>query len=134
MTPTRSLLSGQMLLTAWLPTVLFTVLHYATGPELHWLHDILRRMYYLPIILAAFSCGRRGGMLLTVVVALAYSPHAFTHLMHMDPAHTLEKVLELVLYLVVGGVSGIAVSKSMVGMKETLACAHWPPAPCRGGR
>ena len=100
-----------MLLMAWLPTVLFTVLHYASGPDLHWLHDILRRLYYIPIILAAFSCGLRGGLLLAVVVAVAYGPHAFTHLMHMDPAHTLEKVLELVLYLVVGGVSGLLVDR-----------------------
>lgn len=109
--PARSLLSGNMLLAAWLPTALFSILHYSTSVEVHWMHDILRRMYYLPIILAAFSCGLRGGMLLAVVVAVIYAPHAFTHLVHIDPAHTLEKVLEMVLYLVVGGVSGMLVDR-----------------------
>jgi len=106
-----SLLSVRMLLIAWLPAALITLAHYATGPHLHWLHDVLRRLYYLPILFAAFSHGLRGGMLLAVAVAAAYSPHAFTHLMQIDPAHTLEKVLELLLYLVVGGVAGLLVDR-----------------------
>jgi signal transduction histidine kinase len=100
-----------MLALAWFPLVLFTVLHYSTGMEFHWMHDILRRMYYLPIILASFFCGLRGGLVLAVSVAIAYSPHAFTHLVQMDPAHTLEKVLELLLYLVVGSVTGLLVDR-----------------------
>lgn len=108
---TGKVLSIHLLVTAWLPAVLITVLHYATGPELHWLHDILRRLYYLPILFAAFAAGLRGGILMALVVALAYSPHAFTHLIQIDPAHTLEKVLELLLYLVVGGVAGLLVDR-----------------------
>ena len=107
-----------MLLWAWLPTILFTVCHYASSPHLHWLHDVLRRMYYLPILLAAFACGLRGGLLLAIVVTLAYSPHAFTHWLHMDPARTLEKVLEVVLYLVVGGVSGMLVDRERRRQRE----------------
>ena len=121
--PVRGLLSGHMLLVAWLPIVLFTVLHYVSGSHLHWLHDILRRMYYLPIILAAFSCGLGGGVVAGVVVGLAYGPHGFTHLIRMVPAHTLEKVLELVLYLVVGGVSGMLVDRErrrQAQLSETL--------------
>ena len=117
------LLSRHMLLWAWLPTVLITALHFASAPDAVWQHDILRRMYYLPIILAAFSCGLRGGGLLAVVVALAYAPHAFTHLAHMDPAHTLEKALELVLYLVVGGVSGVLVDREQSRQRELTATA-----------
>jgi signal transduction histidine kinase len=100
-----------MLVLAWLPMVLFTVLHYSTGVEFHWMHDILRRMYYLPIILASFLCGLRGGLVLAMSVAIAYSPHAFTHLVQIDPADTLEKVLELLLYLVVGSVTGLLVDR-----------------------
>ncbi len=107
----RCLVSRYMLALAWFPLVLFTVLHYSTGMEFHWMHDILRRMYYLPIILASFFCGLRGGLVLAVSVAIAYSPHAFTHLVQMDPAHTLEKVLELLLYLVVGSVTGLLVDR-----------------------
>ena len=100
-----------MWLLVWLPTAVITTLHYATGPELHWLHDVLRRLYYLPILLAAFNSGLRGGLVAALLVAVAYAPHAFTHLAHQDPANTLEKVLEMVLYLVVGGVSGTLVDR-----------------------
>lgn len=106
-----SLFSTRILLIAWLPAALVTLAHYVTGPELHWLHDVLRRLYYLPILFAAFSHGLRGGLLMSLAVAAAYSPHAFTHLMHRDPAHTLEKALELLLYLVVGAVAGILVDR-----------------------
>ena len=117
----RELLSPHLLLTAWLPALAITVLHYITGPEYHWLHDVLRRLYYLPILFAAFSCGLRGGLVLAALVSVAYSPHAFTHLMHMDPAHTLEKSLELLLYFVVGGVAGILVDRERRRRQEATA-------------
>ena len=116
-----SLVSRHLLLTAWLPATVITVLHYITGPEYHWLHDVLRRLYYLPILFGAFSGGLRGGLVLAAVVALAYSPHAFTHLMHMDPAHTLEKVLELMIYFVVGGVAGLLVDRERRRSLEATA-------------
>jgi signal transduction histidine kinase len=114
----RALLSLPMLAAAWLPACAITVLHYATGAEHHWFHDVLRRLYYLPIIIAAFSAGLRGGLSLAAIVALAYSPHAFTHVAHMDPAGTLEKVLELVIYLLVGGVSGLLVDRERARQSE----------------
>lgn len=117
------LIAWQTLLAIWLPTAVITVLHYVTGPELHWFHDVLRRLYYLPILFAAFSYGLRGGLFLAVIVALAYSPHAFTqtHMMHTDPAHTLEKILELLLYLVVGGVAGVLVDRERKRQGELFA-------------
>ncbi len=114
----RALLSRQMLLAAWLPVALVTALHYSTGSEYHWLHDILRRLYYIPIVLGSFAHGLRGGLAVALVVALAYTPHAFTHLMHIDPARTLEKVLELLLYVVVGGVCGLLVDRERARQAE----------------
>ena len=119
----RKVLSLQMWVLVWLPTIAITALHFSTGPELHWLHDVLRRLYYLPILLAAFSTGLRGGLFASLLVAAAYAPHAFTHLAHRDPAVTLEKVLEMVLYLVVGVVSGILVDRErrrQVQLQEAL--------------
>lgn len=118
-----NLIGWQTLLAIWLPTAAITVLHYVTGPELHWFHDVLRRLYYLPIIFAAFSYGLRGGLVLAVIVAVAYSPHAFTatHMMHTDPAHTLEKMLELLLYVVVGGVAGLLVDRERKRQGELFA-------------
>jgi signal transduction histidine kinase len=97
-----------MLWAAWLPVVLIGVFHYATGAHHHWVHDVLRRLYYVPILLAAFSNGVRGGLLIAVVASLTYAPHAFLLMDHsMDPATTLNKVLEILLYNTIGIVAGV---------------------------
>jgi Signal transduction histidine kinase, nitrogen specific len=95
-----------VLLGAWLPVVLITVLHYGLGGHLHWVHDVLRRTYYLPIVVGAVLSGMRGGLGVAAVACLVYLPHAFV-LEHLaDPAAGLEKALEMVIYLGVGGVAG----------------------------
>jgi signal transduction histidine kinase len=94
----------------WLPIVLVSLSHYVTSSDQVWVHDVLRRGYYLPIIIAAGYSGLRGGLAAAVIVSLTYLPHAFGHLghlMHMDPADTLHKALEIVLYNVVGIVAGV---------------------------
>ncbi|MFH1681605.1 MAG: ATP-binding protein [Candidatus Eisenbacteria bacterium] len=95
-----------------------SVLHYATDPSAHRLHDIYRRLYYLPIILAAFAGGIRGGTLAAIAVCVVYWPHAFGHYTH-DPGRPVEKVLEMVLYVVVGAVTGLLVSRE-AATKERL--------------
>ena len=101
--------SPRLWLLVWLPVALIGAVHYATPSHDVWVHNVLRRLYYLPILLAAFHLGVRGGLLTSVVVSLTYAPHAFLHLGHMahsDPAGPLDKALELVLYNVIGLVAG----------------------------
>ncbi|MFH1144663.1 MAG: ATP-binding protein [Candidatus Eisenbacteria bacterium] len=87
-----------------------TALHYLTGAHAHQQHDIYRRLYYLPIILAAFLHGLRGGGIAAVIVCLAYVPHAMGYISH-DPASSMQKILEMVLYLAVGLITGGLVSR-----------------------
>jgi signal transduction histidine kinase len=105
-----------------------TGLHYFTSPHQAHLHDIYRRLYYLPIILAAFLHGLRGGLIAAVVVCLLYAPHAWAgalglhgHLSH-DPATATQKVLEMILYLAVGTVTGSLVSR-LKGTQRRLESA-----------
>jgi len=83
-----------------------TLMHYNTAIHIHAAHGIYRRLYYFPIIVAAFRGGRQAGWWTAVAVCLLYLPHAFG-LIGFDPAPTLEKVLEMVLYLAVGLVTGL---------------------------
>jgi len=87
-----------------------SVLHYVSPVHAPHLHDIYRRLYYLPIILAAFSQGIFGGLVSATVVCLAYIPHAFGHISH-DPASSTQKVLEMILYYAVGLTTGGLVSR-----------------------
>lgn len=102
------LLSIDMLWVAWLPVILIGVFHYATGSHHHWAHDVLRRLYYIPILFAAFSRGLPGGVVIALFASLSYVPHAF-FLMHgsVDPGTTLNKILEIILYNVIGVVAGV---------------------------
>ncbi len=103
---------GKLTLFVWLPILVIGALHYASGPDPAWVHDVLRRLYYLPIVVAAFQAGLRASMAAAVLVALTYLPHAFGHAshaghhFHSDPGDTVHKALELVLYHVVAFVAG----------------------------
>jgi two-component system sensor histidine kinase HydH len=107
--PARRLGSTRLWLLVWLPIAVIGVVHYATPTHEVWVHNVLRRLYYLPILFAAFPLGVRGGLLAAAVVSISYAPHAFLHLGHMahsDPAGPWDKGLEIVLYNVVGFVAG----------------------------
>lgn len=109
----------------WVPIAGVTAAHYLTGHDLHYLHDIFRRLYYIPIILAAFLFGMRGAIAASVVVSLVYLPHAFSTFVVMDPAHGIEKVLEILLYNVVGVVTGLLADRERHARRraEDLVCS-----------
>src|SRR5512136_1386147 len=87
-----------------------SLLHYLTPLSLPILHDIFQRLYYIPIILAAFWFGFRGGIACAVFVSIAYAPHIlFQWGGHLTME--LEKYLEIVLYNVVGGITGFLSQK-----------------------
>lgn len=60
-----------------------SVLHYGTVTTLPLLHDVYRRLYYLPVGLAAVWFGLRGGVVTSAVVAALYAPHIMLHWQHV---------------------------------------------------
>src|SRR5512134_2908462 len=107
----RPVFSARMILAAWIPCLVITALHYRVPAHHGWVHDVLRRLYYLPILFAAFSGGVRGGISLSVFASLIYFPHAFTSLVSRDPADALEKGLEILLYNIVAVAAGLLVDR-----------------------
>ncbi|MEK7705080.1 MAG: ATP-binding protein [Myxococcota bacterium] len=104
-----ALVSAPMLLGAWLPVLAIGVLHYTVGAHEHWAHDILRRLYYVPILYAALTRGLGGGLAVATVASLSYIPHAFFVMSHsQDPGSTINKLSELLLYQVIGILAGIS--------------------------
>ncbi|MDD5287122.1 MAG: ATP-binding protein [Desulfuromonadaceae bacterium] len=86
--------------------IAISLLHYLTPLHLHYLHDIFQRLYYLPIILAAIWFGLRGGLACSLAVSFVYAPHIlFQWGGHLTLE--LEKYLEIVLYNIVGAVTGL---------------------------
>lgn len=106
----RALWSLRGLLGVLLPILLTTAIHYGAPHHAHWVHDVARRLFYIPIVLGAALGGLQGGVLVAVLVWLLYLPHAF--LMPMaDPSSGSEKGLELVFYVVLGGLFGGVVDR-----------------------
>ncbi len=114
----RPIFTSRMVLSAWIPCLVITVLHYRIGAQHPWGHDVLRRLYYLPILFAAFSGGLRSGVTVSVFVSLVYLPHAFTSLLVQDPADALEKGLEIILYNIVAVVAGLLVDRERGERKQ----------------
>jgi len=86
--------------------VVLTVGHYTAPTHDPFWHDLFRRLYYLPIILAGFRFGLRGGLVASVAVSLLFLPHVLmtrTMLEHQAS----EAMFEIPLYLIVGVVTGI---------------------------
>jgi signal transduction histidine kinase len=102
----RYLLSPWMLAGVWIPIAVITLFHYLTPHQYQWVHDILRRTYYIPIVIAAVRTGLWRGLIGAAVVTVAYLPHAFLAEHHFDPARGLEKSLEIVLYFIVAAIAG----------------------------
>lgn len=119
--------SRRAVLLLWVPIVAVTMAHFGTPADQEWLHDVLRRLYYIPIIVAAFLFGLRGALVTSVVVTLLYLPHGFwmagphSHhhgMIHADPTGTANKVLELVLYNVVALVTGLLVEREQRARRD----------------
>jgi len=86
--------------------IAISLLHYLTPLHLPYLHDIFQRLYYFPIILAALWFGFRGGLACSLVVSIAYAPHILLQ-WGGELVVEIEKYLEIVIYNIVGGVTGL---------------------------
>ncbi|MCB9740450.1 MAG: hypothetical protein H6747_14400 [Deltaproteobacteria bacterium] len=107
---------------------LVTVAHYLTPPELSARHELYRRLYYLPIVWAAFVFGWRGGLATAFAATLAYVPHAFLMTHHRDPSSRFDKALEIVLFFVFAALLGVLVERERraraLAIEQALARAQ----------
>ena len=82
-----------------------SLLHYGTTTTRPLLHDVYRRLYYIPVGLSAVWFGLRGGLAVSGVIALIYVPHII--LFWNDMGRELwNRVMEVTLYFVFAGVTG----------------------------
>ena len=87
-----------------------SALHYATPAEYFVLHPIYQRLYYVPIIVAAYWFGPTGGVLAAVASSVAYAPHIHTAWSH-NPPYTVSQYAELVVFLSLGLSVGLIASR-----------------------
>lgn len=80
-----------------------TLLHLFTMTDQHamtW-HLLYRRLYYLPIIYAGFTFGRRGGLVTGLAASLLFAPHAQLSMGGLVGPN-VDNLYEIVMYIAVG--------------------------------
>ncbi|NOY13864.1 MAG: sensor histidine kinase [Deltaproteobacteria bacterium] len=87
-----------------------TALHYLTATSHSSVHGIYRRLYYLPIVLGGIWFCLRGGVGVSLLVSLLYTPHVLLQWSHL-PSVNIEQYLEILLYNTIGFLTGFLSEK-----------------------
>ena len=89
-----------------LSVVGISAIHFATNTSLLWIHEVLKRLYYVPIVVAALYYGSRGAAATALLASGLYLPHT---LISWDSWTTfaVSSYGELVTFNVVGIVTGV---------------------------
>jgi two-component system, sporulation sensor kinase E len=85
-----------------------TALHQFTNavtPTQVALHDFYRRLYYVPILYAAFRFGSRGGLVTGVASVVLFAPHAALALGGLTGVR-IDNLFEVIMYVLMGGLFG----------------------------
>jgi signal transduction histidine kinase len=85
--------------------LLITVAHYVSPPSLTLWHEILERLYYVPIILGAYFSGWAGGLLFAACAGICYTPHILMA-WSGSPQAMEAKYAEILVFFAVGSVTG----------------------------
>src|SRR5574341_442361 len=107
--------------------LLVTIAHLLTPVERQIQHDILVRLYYLPIAMGGLWYGLRGGLGTAGLITLLYLPHVIG--VNHGPM-TIGYLLEIPVFLVVGLLIGLMVDRQehyrrgLEIQAETLARSH----------
>lgn len=93
--------STTKLLILIIAVVIISLLHYSTNIDRAELHQVYKRLYYIPIVLGAFWFGIRGGLFFSILSSVLYSPHVLFHWRGMALAQQ-DRIMEIVLFNVIG--------------------------------
>jgi two-component system, sporulation sensor kinase E len=80
-------------------------LHLSIPPSDAVVHDFLRRLYYIPILYAAFAFGMRGGLITAAAATVLFASHSVAALGGLFGAN-IDNTFEVILYFVMGGLFG----------------------------
>ena len=80
--------------------------HYRTPTSHMWLHPLLQRAYYIPLLLMALWYGWRGGMLAAIVTGLLYIPH-IQMAWRMNPEYYAAQWVEVGMFLIISTLTGV---------------------------
>ena len=86
--------------------VALSVAHFLSSPHVSWIHDLLFKATYLPIVLAALWFGLKGGLATAFITSVIYTLHIRLQLAAHHQHEQAGFWLELVLYWLIAAVVG----------------------------
>lgn len=86
--------------------VIISALHYWTSFHAVIFHELLKRLYYVPIVIAAVTAGHRGGLAASLFSTALYLPHVALR-WHAWPVVEVEQYGEIVMFNVVAVATGV---------------------------
>jgi signal transduction histidine kinase len=90
--------------------LIISILHYAT-PTMQWqYHLVYMQAYFVPILMAAFQFGIRGGLGVAIAVSILYLPHIMLHWGGLIENNLL-RFMQIVLYNIIGYLTGVKAQK-----------------------
>ncbi len=90
--------------------IVFSILHYITPATRPILHDVWRKLYFVPILLAAFWFGLKGGLVTSVLTSVIYLPHVLSQWAHIHTQRE-DAIFDIFLYNIVGGLTGFLAAR-----------------------
>ncbi len=96
-------------LIIWGLIIFISSLHIFTPTHLHSLHyahAIFQKLYYIPIILAAYYFSLKLAILYAVLCGLIYAPHIFFQ-WAFDTSHNFRQYVEISMFIVIASVLGV---------------------------
>lgn len=93
------------ILTAAIAVV--SLLHYVMPTTLVvWIHPLLQRVYYIPILLGALWFGWRGGIAFAALAGASYIPH-IVMAWKSEPEYTAAQYVEIAMFFLIATLTGI---------------------------
>ncbi len=86
--------------------VIISILHFMTPTSAVHFHLIYMQSYFIPILIAAFQFGIRGGAMTALAISVIYVPHISLQ-WYGDTHHTLLGVLQIVMFNIIGYLTGL---------------------------
>jgi signal transduction histidine kinase len=82
------------------------LLHYSAPMTHVWVHPLLQRAYYIPILLAALWFGWRGGLAAATLASASYVPH-IVMAWKSEPEYSAAQYIEIGMFFAIAALTGI---------------------------
>ena len=103
--------------------IVISVLHYFTRMQQVYYHIFYRELYFLPLILAGFWFGLRGGVITSLSITALYLPVTVMNWEGFSP-EDFDKILEILLFNIVSAGLGFISDREKAAEKARIEAEH----------